>query len=96
MLCHYIVCRYAVVLFYRVDLGRSWKSHKLESNWFPAEALLLPSPLCSPRESLWDFVKEEKEDSVVFRAGADATSLQIKGYILLCFLLIPSISSHRS
>lgn len=96
LLCHYIVCRYVVVLFYCVDLGRSQKAHKLESNWFPAEALLLPSPLCSPGESLQDFVKEEEEDAVVFRAGADAILLQIKGYILLCFLLISSISSHRS
>lgn len=69
LLCHYIVCRYAAVLFYLVDLGRSWKAHKLESNWFPAEALLLPSPLCSPGESLWDFVKEEKENAVVSRLG---------------------------
>lgn len=96
LLCHYIVCRYAAVLFYRVDLGRVWKAHKLERNWFSAKALFLPSPLCSPRESLQDFVKEEKEDAVVFRAGADAILLQIKGYIPLCFLLISSISSHRS
>lgn len=69
LLCHYIVCRYAAVLFYLVGLGRSWKAHKLESNWFPAEALLLPGPLCSPGESLWDFVKEEKENAVVSRLG---------------------------
>lgn len=76
LLCHYIVCRYAAVLFYRVDLGRSWKAHKLESNWFPAEPLLLPSPLCSPGESLWDFVREEKENAVVSWCKSNITPNQ--------------------
>lgn len=101
LLCHYIVCRYAAVLFYLVDLGRSWKAHKLESNWFPAEALLLPSPLCSPGESLWDFVKEEKENAVVSRLAQQSNIAPNEGlhpslFLTCSFFLAHMVYKHTS